>query len=80
VTARARIARDASALPLAGGSCAVTWRDAVTGAWHTAFVDSAADAPHGMTIARNGRHAVIERKWKQQRVTETTETRMGDVA
>jgi hypothetical protein len=56
-TARARIARDASALPLAGGSCAVTWCDE-RGNWHTAFCEEAESIPAAtlatVAVARDG--------------------------
>jgi hypothetical protein len=58
MTARARIARDASALPEAGVSCAVTWQDAVNGTWHTAYTDEPESIPAAtlatMAVARDG--------------------------
>jgi hypothetical protein len=67
-----RIARDASALPLAGGSCAVTW-EAADGAWHTAFCEEPESIPAAtlatVAVARDG--AIVEME---------TEMRMGDVA
>jgi hypothetical protein len=64
VTALARIARDASALPLAGGSCAVTWCDAVDGTWHTAYTDDAESIPAAtlatVAVARDGAIIAVE--------------------
>jgi hypothetical protein len=57
-----RIARDASALPLAGGSCAVTWE--TDGAWHTAYTDDAdsiaAATLATVAVARDGRIIEVE--------------------
>jgi hypothetical protein len=68
-----RIARDASALPLAGGSCAVTWE--ADGQWHTAYTDEPESIPAAtlatVAVARDG--AIVEME------TETTETRMESV-
>jgi hypothetical protein len=56
MTARARIARDASALPLAGGCVTVTWE--ADGQWHTAFVDDVTGIPAAtmatVAVARDG--------------------------
>jgi hypothetical protein len=65
-----RIARDASALPLAGGCVTVTWE--ADGQWHTAYTDEPAGIPAAtmatVAVARDG--AIIEME---------TETRMESV-
>jgi hypothetical protein len=65
-----RIARDASALPLAAHDTTVTWCDE-RGNWHTAYTDEPDSIPAAtlatVAVARDGK--LIE-----------TETRMGDVA
>jgi hypothetical protein len=63
MTGMERIARDASALPLAGGCVTVTWRDE-RGAWHTAYTDETDSIP-AATLATVA--------------VETTETRMESV-
>jgi hypothetical protein len=56
MTARARIARDASALPLADGALTVTWE--ADGQWHTAYTDDAESIPAAtlatVAVARDG--------------------------
>jgi hypothetical protein len=51
-----RIARDASALPLAGGCVTVTWE--TDGAWHTAFCEEPDSIPAAtmatVAVARDG--------------------------
>jgi hypothetical protein len=65
-----RIARDASALPLAGGCVTVTWE--ADGQWHTAFCEEPDSIPAAtmatVAVARDG--AIIEME---------TETRMESV-
>jgi hydroxymethylglutaryl-CoA reductase len=57
-SALAATARAASALAVAGGAYAVTWRDAVDGQWHTAFVDDVTGIPAAtlatVAVARDG--------------------------
>jgi hypothetical protein len=71
MTALQRIARDASALPLADHALTVTWE--IEGKWHTAYTDDAESIPAAtlaaVAVARDG--AIVEME---------TETRMGDVA
>jgi hypothetical protein len=56
MTALARIARDASALPLAGGCVTVTWE--ADGQWHTAYTDDPDSIPAAtlatVAVARDG--------------------------
>jgi hypothetical protein len=63
MSALQRIARDASALPLAGGCVTVTWCDE-RGAWHTAFVDDVTGIPAAtlatVAVARDGRIIEVE--------------------
>jgi hypothetical protein len=72
MTGMERIARDASALPLAGGCVTVTWEDTVDGTWHTAFCDDVTGIPAAtlatVTVARDGALVTME-----------TETRMESV-
>jgi hypothetical protein len=60
--ARARIARDASALPLAGGAYAVVWES--DGAPHVAFVDTLTGIPAAtmamVAVARDGTIIAVE--------------------
>jgi hypothetical protein len=60
MTGMERIARDASALPLAGGCVTVTWE--IEGKWHTAFCDDVTGIPAAtlatVAVARDG--AMIE--------------------
>jgi hypothetical protein len=57
-----RIARDASALPLAGGCYAVCWE--ADGQWHTAFVDDVTGIPAAtlatVAVARDGTLVTME--------------------
>jgi hypothetical protein len=69
-TALASAARDASALPVAGGAWACAFQT-VHGTG-VAFTDTLTGIAHGCAVARAGRYVVIETKWKRQRVTETT--------
>jgi hypothetical protein len=58
-TALASAARDASALPVAGGAWCVTWRGD-DGAVHAAFCDDVTGVPDGCAIARDGKVIVTE--------------------
>jgi hypothetical protein len=58
VTALASAARDASALPVAGGCYAVSWE--ACGTTHTAFTDDITGVPEGCAIARDGKVIVTE--------------------
>jgi hypothetical protein len=74
VSGMERIARAASALPLADGAYAVTWE--ADGQWHTAFCDNTDSIPAAtlatVAVARDGAFIAVE-------TTETTETRMESV-
>jgi hypothetical protein len=63
MTALARIARDASALPLAGGCYAVCWETS-DGQWHTAYCEETESIPAAtmatVAVARDGVVIVVE--------------------
>jgi hypothetical protein len=63
MTARARIARDASALPLAAHDATVTWCDE-RGNWHTAYTDEPDSTPAAtlatVAVARDGKLVTME--------------------
>jgi hypothetical protein len=71
MTGMERIARDASALPLAAHDTTVTWCDE-RGNWHTAFVDTLTGIPAATlataAAARDGMLVTMETETRMERV------------
>lgn len=72
MTALARTALSASAIPLAGDGFAVTWRDAVDGTLHTAYTDTLAGVGAGYAVARGGKLISDETETEMELETEET--------